>query len=82
MNNAKRLLILGASDFQLPAIQKAKEMGLIVAVADMNPNAIGVSYADKFYCVSTIDEDGIIQDIRPDSYLFPKTIENAIFNCF
>ena len=25
-----------------------------------------------------IDEDGIIQDIRPDSYLFPKTIENTI----
>ena len=25
-----------------------------------------------------IDEDGIIQEIRPDSYLFPKTIENVI----
>lgn len=61
MCKSKRILILGASDFQLPAIIKAKEMGLIVGVADMNPNAVGVPYADKFYCVSTIDKNGIVE---------------------
>lgn len=60
MCKSKKVLILGASDFQLPAIIKAKEMGLIVGVADMNPNAVGVPYADKFFCVSTIDKDGIV----------------------
>ena len=55
----KRLLVIGASDFQLPAILTAKEMGLLVAVADMNPHAVGVPYADKFYNVSTIDAEGI-----------------------
>lgn len=60
MSKSKKILILGASDFQLPAIIKAKEMGLVVGVADMNPGAIGVPYADKFYCVSTIDKDGIL----------------------
>lgn len=55
----KRLFIIGASVLQLPAIQKAKEMGLYVAVADFNPKAAGIPYADKFYEVSTIDEEGI-----------------------
>ena len=34
-------MILGASILQLPAIQKAKEMGLQVVVVDMNPAAVG-----------------------------------------
>lgn len=58
---SKKIFIVGASYLQLPAIIKAKEMGLEVAVADMNPEAIGVSYADKFYNVSTIDEKGIYE---------------------
>lgn len=60
MCNTKKILILGASDFQLPAILKAKEMKLHVAVADMNPDAVGVSHADKYYCVSTIDQKGVV----------------------
>lgn len=55
----KRLLVIGASDFQLPAIQTAKQMGLQVAAADMNPQAVGVPFADAFYSVSTIDKEGI-----------------------
>ena len=55
----KKLFVIGASDFQLPAILKAKEMGLTVCVADMNAKAVGVPYADEFFCVSTIDEKGI-----------------------
>ena len=57
----KRLLIIGASILQLPAIKKAKELGLYVAVADYNPNAIGIPYADEYYNVSTIDEEGVYQ---------------------
>jgi biotin carboxylase len=69
MCESKKILILGASDFQLPAIIKAKEMGLVVGVVDMNPEAIGVPYADKFYCVSTIDKDGVLnaaKDFKAD----------------
>ena len=55
----KRLLIIGASDFQLPAIEEAKKMGLYVGVADYNPNAIGIPFADEYFNVSTIDEEGI-----------------------
>lgn len=57
----KKLLIIGASILQLPAILKAKEMGYRVAVADYNPNAIGVSYADEYYNVSTIDKEGVLR---------------------
>lgn len=37
----KKIMILGASILQLPAIVQAKKMGLDVVVADMNPDAIG-----------------------------------------
>lgn len=57
----KRLFVVGASVLQLPAIKKAKEMGLYVAAADFNPNAAGIPYADEFFEVSTIDEEGICQ---------------------
>lgn len=60
----KRLFIIGASVLQVPAICKAKEMGLYVAVADYNPNAIGIPLADKYYNVSTIDEEGVYQAVK------------------
>ncbi len=60
----KRLLIIGASVLQVPAIRKAKEMGLYVAVADYNPNAVGIPLADDYFNVSTVDEEGIYQAAR------------------
>ena len=57
----KKILILGASFLQLPAIQKAKEMGLYVGVVDYNPSAIGIKYADEYFEVSTIDEEAVYQ---------------------
>ena len=38
----KRLLIIGASILQLPAIETAKKMGLYVGVADFDPAAAGI----------------------------------------
>ena len=57
----KRLLIIGASVLQVPAILKAKEMGLTVAVADFNPQAVGIPLADEYFNVSTIDEEGVFE---------------------
>ncbi|MBQ8345316.1 MAG: ATP-grasp domain-containing protein [Clostridia bacterium] len=51
----KRLMILGASILQLPAILQAKQMGIEVIAADMDPNAIGFGEADEKLCISTID---------------------------
>ena len=58
-NDRKRILIIGASVLQLPAILKAKEMGFYVGVADYNPRAIGIPYADEYFNVSTIDVEGV-----------------------
>lgn len=71
-NKMKRLLIIGASILQLPAIKKAKELGHYVAVADFNPNAIGIPYADKYYNASTIDIEAICrvaEDFNPDGIM-------------
>ena len=68
----KRVLIIGASILQLPAIRKAKEMGCYVAVADYNPQAVGIPFADEYFNVSTIDIDGIVnaaQRFRPDGIM-------------
>lgn len=68
----QRLLILGASVLQLPAIIKAKELGYYVGVVDINPNAIGFKYADQVFNVSTIDIEGVIDvaiEFRPDGIL-------------
>ena len=68
----KRLLIIGASILQLPAIKKAKELGLYVGVADYNPDAVGIPFADAYFNVSTIDEEGVYQaakDFRADGIM-------------
>lgn len=52
----KKLMILGASILQVPAIRQAKEMGLQVIAVDMDPNAIGFLEDDvEIEVISTID---------------------------
>ena len=58
----KKIMILGASILQLPAIKAASKMGLNVVVVDMNPDAIGFSV--PHVCkevISTIDIDAIVK---------------------
>ena len=58
----KKLMILGASILQLPAIQKAKEMGLQVVAVDMNPGAIGFQEEGIIReVISTIDIPAIVE---------------------
>jgi biotin carboxylase len=67
-----KLLIIGASILQLPAIIKAKELGHYVAVADYNPQAIGIQYADEYFNASTIDAGAICniaRKFRPDGIM-------------
>lgn len=57
----KKIMILGASILQLPAIKKAKDMGLYVIAVDMNKNSVGFKYADSFEVISTIDKEKVIE---------------------
>lgn len=68
----EKILIIGASILQLPAIIKAKEAGYHTIVVDYNPKAMGIAYADEFHQVSTIDEEGIAalaEKLRPDGIM-------------
>ena len=68
----RRILIIGASVLQLPAIKKAKDAGHYVGVVDYNPEAVGVGLADEFFCVSTIDVDGVVdvaEKFKPDGIM-------------
>lgn len=58
----KKIMILGASILQLPAIKKAKEMGLQVIAVDIDENVIGFKEKD-IICevISTIDSDKILE---------------------
>ena len=60
----KKLLIIGASILQLPAIKRAKELGYYVGVIDYDPNAVGIPYADEYFNVSTIDIEGVTKTAR------------------
>lgn len=52
----KKIMILGASILQLPAIENAKKLGLEVVAVDMDPNAIGFKVPDVIKeVISTID---------------------------
>lgn len=61
----KKIMILGASILQLPAIEKAKEMGLDVIAVDMNPEAVGFKVPGiEKEIISTIDIPAIINAAR------------------
>lgn len=58
----KKIMILGASVLQLPAILKAKEMGLQVIAVDMNPEAIGFKVEGiQTEVISTIDIEKVLE---------------------
>lgn len=58
----KKLMILGASILQLPAIVKAKEMGLEVIAVDINPEAVGFEVEGVIKeVISTIDTPSILR---------------------
>ena len=58
----KKIMILGASILQLPAIEKAKEMGFDVVAVDMNPEAIGFQVPGiETEVISTIDIPAVLE---------------------
>jgi len=69
---SKTLLIVGAGREQIPAIRRAKEQGLTVAVTDFNPDAPGRPLADAFFLVSTGDAEGTLaaaRQLEPDGVM-------------
>lgn len=60
MKQPKKLLVLGGSPFQVPLIEKAKEMGLYVITCDYLPENPGHVLADEYHNASTTDKEAIL----------------------
>lgn len=59
-----RLLILGGSSFQEPAIRRAVAMGHRVVTCDYLPDNPGHAFADEYVEVSTTDHDAVLEVAR------------------
>ncbi len=66
----RKIVIIGANDFQNQLIRKAKEMGFETHVFAWQDGSIGERTADHFYPVSIVEIDEIIKkcrEIQPDA---------------
>ena len=66
----KKIVIIGANDFQNQLILKAKEMGFETHVFAWQDGSIGERTADYFYPVSIVEIDEILEkckEIKPDA---------------
>ena len=57
----KKILFLGATQFQIPPIVYAKEQGHHVITADYLPENPGHKYADEYHNVSTTDMEAVLK---------------------
>ena len=65
----KKMMILGASALQVPAIEKAKALGYRVILVDYDENAVGFALADEKLVVSTLDQEEVYRQAliyKPD----------------
>lgn len=60
MLSLKKIMFLGGSTQQIPAIQYAKEQGYYTILCDYLPDNPGQNFSDEFYCVSTTDKEAIL----------------------
>ena len=68
----KKMMILGASALQTPAIKKAKELGYQVIAVDYDKDAVGFALADVKLVVSTMDLEEVYRQAlhyRPEVVL-------------
>ncbi len=59
-----RLLMLGGSDVQVPAIRKAQELGLYVITCGNRPQDIGHQYADESHTISSTSTVEVLELAR------------------
>ena len=75
---SKRILIVGGGFGQLPAINAAKNMGLMTIVVDKNPKAVGALLADVFYEVDIIDKEGVLKVAKENNVSGVMTMQSDL----
>ncbi|WP_201777670.1 ATP-grasp domain-containing protein [Ornithinibacillus californiensis] len=72
MKEQKKIMIIGAGILQVPAIVKAKDMGLEVIAIDVDPHAPGFKFSDESILLSTIDVENVLKkalEIKPEAVM-------------
>lgn len=72
----KKLLVLAAGLLQIPVIKKAQEMGIYVIAADDDPNAPGMTMADK-----AIVPGGLCDEERMLAIACEEQVDGVIHPC-
>ena len=68
----KKIVIIGANNFQMPIIIKAKELGYQTHVFAWAEGAVGADFADYFYPISIVEKDKILnkcKEIKPEAVI-------------
>ncbi|MBN1472281.1 MAG: ATP-grasp domain-containing protein [Syntrophaceae bacterium] len=60
----KKLVIIGANNFQSPLIKKARQLGLETHVFAWEKGAIGKEFADYYYPISIIEKEQILKEAK------------------
>lgn len=71
----KKALVLCATVPHTLLIEKLKQRGYYTILADMNPKAPAVPFADEFVCVSAFDKDAVVQTAKE------KAVDLVISSC-
>lgn len=66
-NDKKKLAIIGASYLQEPLVKKAKDMGLYTICFAWREGAICADICDKFYPISIVDKEEILQICKDEN---------------
>ena len=68
----KKIVIIGANNFQMPLIKKTKILGYETHVFAWKEGAVGAKYADYFYPISIVEKEKILEKckkINPDGVI-------------
>ena len=57
----RKILMLGGSHFQIPAIKYARDAGYYVITADFLPDNPGHKYSHEYHNVSTVDKEAVLR---------------------
>lgn len=56
----KKILMLGGSQQQIPAIKRARELGYYIITCDYLPNNPGHAFSDEYHNISTTDKEAVL----------------------
>lgn len=78
MKLKEKLLLLGASYYQIPAIIAAQKLGYHVIALDKNPQAAGNKFADEAYNIDIVDISGVIAFAKANNVKGVFTMQSDI----